>query len=536
MKKVLSFILAVTLLVTALPLLTGAEDSVTTLEWFMDYSALPSKWNMDEPVFAGITEATGVQCNFNIPAEDAGTKLNLLMISGKLPDIITTSDGTLMAEMISSGLVWDLEELLKTYVPDSHLFTDFPADLMSNIKDRDGGWYTFPSHMNSEDYESIWGYCDEETARYYQATKYDNRNGIFLRKQYIDQLGIDISAIKTEQDLMNVLDQFDKAGLTNDSGASVYTLMTNGDNTVWYTMDGIIRNTFGAMNVDDEGNYQSIYYSDEYRDGASFLNHCAQKGWLTETQLIMDEETLVSLANSGRVACYIGAFTTLGSAADINEVWVSPGAILPDSGATPVMPYSAGMYTGWLNTMVSKNTADPAACARFIDYMTSREGMLLHMYGVEGTDYNWDNTCLIRTAVGSEKIEDGVSGIWGFYAFQDAYFPRSVEHKTLEKMPPTISYSLTPEVVVYDASLFDIPAGYVEDNDDMSFIKTEVTNYVDANLPKVLLAADDAAFEAQYDAFLDAITNLGCKDYDAYLNVKVQENCQKQGVELKSIN
>lgn len=73
--------------------------------------------------FAGITQATGVQCSFNMPAEDASTKLNLLMISRNLPDIITTSDGDLRSELIAAGLVWDLDELLKTYVPESHLFT-----------------------------------------------------------------------------------------------------------------------------------------------------------------------------------------------------------------------------------------------------------------------------------------------------------------------------------------------------------------------------------------------------------------------------
>lgn len=286
----------------------------------------------------------------------------------------------------------------------------------------------------------------------------------------------------------------------------------------------------------DGGQYQSIFYTDEYRDGASFLNHCAQKGFLTETHLIMDEETLVSLTNSGRVACYIGPFTTLGSGTDLNDVWVSPGAITPDSGATPVLPYSAGMYTGWLNTMVSKNAKDPAACARFIDYMSSREGMLLHMYGVEGVDYTWDGPCLVRTEEGMGKVEDGVTGIWGFYAFQDGYFPRSVEHRSLDKMPPTMAYSLTDNVVVYDASPFDIPAGYVSENEDMTFIEIETNNYLEATLPKILLAPDDQTFNDQYDAFLAEMTRLGRKDYDAYLNIKVQENAEKRGIELKPIN
>lgn len=534
MKKATCWLMVLSLLVMLMPVYATAE--AVTLEWFMDYCALPSKWNMDESIFSCITEATGVQCNFNIPAEDASTKLNLLMISRKLPDIITTSDGDLRAEMIEAGLVWDLDELLKTYVPDSHLFKNFPADLKENLVERDGGWYTYPSHMNSEDYESIWGYCDEETEEFYRATKYDNRNSIFLRKAYLEQLNINVNDIKTEQDLMDVLQKIDEAGLTNENGASVYTMMVNGDQTVWLTMDGIIRYTFGAMPLTDDGQYQSIFYTDEYRDGASFLNHCAQKGYLTETQLIMDEETLVTLANSGRVACYIGPFTTLGSGADMNEVWVSPGAITPDSGATPVLPYHAGMYTGWLNTMVSKTAKDPAACARFIDYMSSREGMLLHMYGVEGVDYTWDGSALIRTDAGKGKIEDGVSGMWGFYAFQDAYFPRSVERKSLDSMPPTMAYSMTENVVIYDASIFDIPAGYVAENEDMSFIEIETNNYLEANLPKILLAPSDETFNEQYDAFLEEMDRLGRREYDAYLNIVIQETAQKREIELKPIN
>ena len=92
MKKVTSWLLLLSLVTLLLPAFAVAEGTVT-LEWFMDYAALPSKWNLEEPVFAGITQATGVQCSFNMPAEDASTKLNLLMISRNLPDIITTSDG-----------------------------------------------------------------------------------------------------------------------------------------------------------------------------------------------------------------------------------------------------------------------------------------------------------------------------------------------------------------------------------------------------------------------------------------------------------
>jgi len=40
--------------------------------------------------------------------------------------------------------------------------------------------------------------------------------------------------------------------------------------------------------------------------------------------------------------------------------------------------------------------------------------------------------------------------------------------------------------------------------------------------------------EGHYDAFLAEMTRLGRKDYDAYLNIKVQENAEKRGIELKA--
>ena len=57
MKKVTSWLLLLSLVTLLLPAFAVAEGTVT-LEWFMDYAALPSKWNLEEPVFAGITQAT----------------------------------------------------------------------------------------------------------------------------------------------------------------------------------------------------------------------------------------------------------------------------------------------------------------------------------------------------------------------------------------------------------------------------------------------------------------------------------------------
>ena len=90
--------------------------------------------------------------------------------------------------------------------------------------------------------------------------------------------------------------------------------------------------------------------------------------------------------------------------------------------------------------------------------------------------------------------------------------------------------------MIYDASIFDIPAGYVAENEDMSFIEIETNNYLEANLPKILLAPSDETFNEQYDAFLEEMDRLGRREYDAYLNIVIQETAQKREIELKPIN
>lgn len=513
------------------------QGEYVDLEWFLTYSALPSEWNMDESIFRGITEATGVRCSMNIPAEDPNTKLNLLMVDGNLPDLVTTDNTAVAADMIDAGLVWDMEELLQTYCPDSHLLTEFPEDVKEAYKDIQGGWYAVTSHISSDSITELYGYPTKEIEEYYTAAQYDDRHAIFFYKPYVDQLGIDPEKIETEADLMEVLAKINDAHLVNESGAEVYTLMVNGTNSRFTSFENTLANTFGAMRVSDEGTYQDINYSEEYRDAMEFLNHCAQLGYITETHLTMDERTVVNICNSGRAACFIGALTTLNSGEEVEHSWLSAGTVVSDNGAKPVLGHSSGIYTGWLYTMVSKDTKYPEACAKYLDFMTSKEGMLLHMYGIEGTDYTWDEQgCLHRTDEGAAKIEDSVSGMWGFWAFQNDQFKKSVEYMDTSFIKPTMIYGSCDNVVIYDSSLFEIPAGYVAPESDESYIRTEADNYIEAMIPELILAKDDDTFNTMYDEFWKQLDDIGLRKYDAFIDIAVQANCEAKGVTLNSVN
>ena len=247
MKKtgVLAILVCAVLLVSTMWSPVLAQTNTTeTITWFINRSALPSNWNLDESIFKEITAATGVTCEFIIPAEDPDTKLNLLMVSGQMPDIITTSNRDLIAEMTNSDMVWDLDEFFQMYMPEAHLLIDFAADQKDAMIKQDGGWYGYPSHIISAGQQEIYGYPTQEIADYYEAAKYDYNFGIYFFKEYVDQLGIDVNTIKTEDQLLDVLAQITAANLTSETGASVYTMMTDGIFTARFAANTILANTF----------------------------------------------------------------------------------------------------------------------------------------------------------------------------------------------------------------------------------------------------------------------------------------------------
>ncbi|MCI9142975.1 MAG: extracellular solute-binding protein [Lachnospiraceae bacterium] len=509
----------------------GAAGENVSFDWFLTASALPEIWDLEQPIFKAITDATGCTPKVTVPAEDADTKLNLMLTNNNLPDLMTLGNDDLIFELIEADKVWDLGEFMQTYLPESHIFTDYPEDVKNEVIRRYGGWYFYSSHIVSDDAAEIWGY-PEGTEDYYEAMKYSDQFSIFISSEYAKQLNIDVKSIDTEEKLLDVMKQFKEAGLKNEAGADVYTLVIPVEALEEMNMRPL-KYQFGTLPYDEAGNYRSEYYAPQYRHAVEFLNQCYREGYLDQNIMTLDSTSMKTICNSGRAAVYIGGISGLNMGHD--DEWETPGPVLSSTGDSPVFPISGSTSIGWLKTFVSKDCENPEAIARFIDYMSGREGMLVHMYGIEGDDYTWDeHNMLHRTDSGSGKVEDSVSGMFGFYAFHHTSFSRSIEYIDMENVSDLqISLGSSDKVFKYNSSLFNLPAGYVEAGSDYAFIKNEVNNYVESTLPKIMMAADEDTFNSMFDEFISTLDSLGLPDYDEYVNIAVQEAASEAGVDLK---
>ena len=139
------------------------KEEIQELTWFSDIPEWePNEWNTDSESATGkITEMTGIQINYLIPEDNGDGRLSLMLINRNIPDILSISDEKMIRHLVQAGEVWNLEELLRTYLPDSHLLSDYPEDIKNELINRDGGWFGLAGDLHSPDNQKEYGMPEE---------------------------------------------------------------------------------------------------------------------------------------------------------------------------------------------------------------------------------------------------------------------------------------------------------------------------------------------------------------------------------------
>ncbi|MCI8489366.1 MAG: hypothetical protein HFJ04_03800 [Lachnospiraceae bacterium] len=202
----------------------------------------------------------------NIPAQDADKQLSLQLMYGELPDMVSVVNDTLISQLVDSGKVWDLEEFFKTYLPDSHILKDFPEDIREKLVERDGGWYAWPSHIDSEDARKHWVpsakcYVDEE--------KYLWNTGIIWNRELLNKLDISADECKTKAQLLEAFAKAREWNLQHEE--TILPLLVDGKDYQDFTLE-FLRETFGMLPFGEDGTYVSPILQPETKEAMQFLS------------------------------------------------------------------------------------------------------------------------------------------------------------------------------------------------------------------------------------------------------------------------
>ena len=118
------------------------QSDEVTLDWYINFSWFNTKWG-DNAVSKEITNKTGVNINFITPLGNEEEKLNSLIASGSLPDLITLGWWEPQVnEMIQGDMVYALNKLADEYDPYFYEVTDPQA--ISWYTQPDGNVYGYP--------------------------------------------------------------------------------------------------------------------------------------------------------------------------------------------------------------------------------------------------------------------------------------------------------------------------------------------------------------------------------------------------------
>lgn len=539
MKKTFIYcMLAVVLMITGITGCSSREiqeeaRDYTNISLYCDVDFwTPPRWDTSEDTITGkITEKTGVVLNTTVPSQDAENQVRLLLANDNLPDLVTVTnaDPTTISQLVSSGKFWGIEEFFAKYLPDAQIIKNFPEEVKQGLIKRDGGWYAYPSHLAVGEIEKIWPPSSE---CYADMVEYGSNTGIIWNKSLLEELNLKVEDLRTDEQVMQA---FEKTVQKNkDRSESIIPLMLDGQDC-WDHSVRFFLETFGAEFVDAEGNYMDFLRQPEAKEGLHYLNQMVQKGIIQAESLTLSNAKIRQLIAEGTVLCFVGNTANI----DINAIdWVSSGPVLPSSGKHPVYGRERGVALGWLNTFIYKGCEHPEELARFMDYMTSPEGMLLWEFGEEGVHYVIEDGLVKPTPEGKEAERDyGNSGVAVWWMFHNTAWKRSVlapfEEGSADDADAKLrtAYGKAEEARQYNSSLLSFSFGELEQD-----LEGQLLAYKKNQILRVLLAENDTKFEQEYRTMMDKLEEMGICDLDEEKNVQYQKNCKEQKERIQKVN
>lgn len=516
----------------------GTAEEVT-LDWYSCVAGWgPSGWTSgitDSPLTLALKERYGISLNYEQPATDAETKLGLMIATGDLPDIISTADTDTVNQLVASGMVYTMEELLQTYDPQSHLLVDFPEDIKQKVIDTWGDWYSLPSHLESPDMREVY----TPNGLFLDGLDYGHNSAIMFNETIMKELGITLEDVQTEKGFYEACEKVKSSGYTV-GGQAVIPVVLHANMWIEQSLDVIISETFGVVPVDENGSYRHIEMDPGYKNALYFVNQLIRNGYLDVNSLTLDEAAIKVDLEGGRVFCWIG--NPAQSSKKETVPWVSAGPILADNGATPVAPVNQQAGRGWIQTFVSKSCKNPEAAAKLLSFGSSEEGLALNEFGVEGEDFEFVDGIAIFTETGLTKREEDYAnnmGLWPFANTDYAYSTKPEPDHTDEYYHLVITAAIAKYdgTYMYDSGLIDFAKGTVlEPSSNLGIMLSQVDNYLESQKAKIVSAASDELFEQEYQNMINTLTSYSISEIDAEYDKLLQQEFSKYGRTIENVN
>lgn len=358
------------------------QTDTEKLKWYVNFSWFNAAWGKDA-VSREITDKTNVSVDFVVPSGNEGEKLDALIASDALPDLVTLGWWEPQVKtLIEKGYVVALTKLAEQ--ENSDFLKEADPDVMNWYQEEDGEVYCYPnSSFTPMDYEEN-DIASPET--------------FVVRKDIYEALGCpDMTTPEGFADAVRAaMEKFPEVDGKPLIPIGVHEFDEYGcDSFGSYLMN------FLAIPYEKDGKYYDRFTDSEYLRWMKMFSKLGREGLLSHDMFIDKRVQMEENILSGRYFCMLYQRTDFSEEQkalyenDPEKAYIAVDGPSNSNGDAHTLP--GGGINGWTVTMISKNCKDPAKALELITYMMSEEGQKLTSAGIEGEDYEMVNGKIVLT-------------------------------------------------------------------------------------------------------------------------------------------
>jgi putative aldouronate transport system substrate-binding protein len=465
-------------------------------DWYINFSWFARHWG-DSQVSKYITQKTGVDINFVVPAGNEAEKLNAMIAGDALPDIITLGwyEGQVPL-LIDSGLVEPLDELAKKYDP--YFLKVANPDKLGWYKQKNGHVYGYPNAS----------YTPSDYKKY--AGKLTSNETFLVRKDIYEALGK--PDMSTPDGFLAAL-RAAKAKYPTVNGQPLLPFGTNEFSDIGNNMLQAYLQHFLAISPEKDGKFYDPALGLDNPDYVRWLKTLrkAHEDGLIATDVFVDKRSQIEeKAAQGRYFAMLyqnwdmQAAQNALYARDPNSIYIAVNGPKNAKGDKPTL--AGGGIAGWTITLISKNCKDKARAMQFLTYLISEEGQMDTNFGILNKTYTMNNGVPALTpevkkldSTDKNKQETDVGVQYTYWMLMDTAWQQQwgAEYAPSLGQPQLWTRPYVKSFAVYDG--LTLPVG-----SDEALIYEEIQRQWGKVLPLLIRAGSDAEFDkiwSDYNAF-----------------------------------
>lgn len=521
---------------------SGPDDTTEPYEFdaYYSYQGSVKPWGEDA-ASKYMNEKFNIKVNYSCPEADADSKLNLMISSDDLPDVIILDRNANWLKLINLGKLVDINTL-------KYEGCSFDEDILESTQKLlsvNGGLYGIPNWAR-------------------KGATGGNMSWMVNHDVY-EQLGS--PELKTLEDLHQfMLDAKDKGVKTSDD-QSIFPWLPRQDDNGFYTVSAIYR-SYGNPNLIDtywsqaDNDVKLAVYDDNYIAALKIANQWYKEGLFPETTYTDSNDQFVEKLSNGRAAITYydfsqddtNHFRTLlqekdGNTYDLLGWELKDSPIYPAADGVDYVYGEEGGTVGWNVNCITTKAENPQRIFDLYTWMLTKDGSINMMYGPEGGLWEGKdeegNPILKKPEEELTSDEKNAAGCW-FWS-QPAHSDNvDLTKYAVNEQQPEESRSwvisiqdhvFTPEDSIHPAIpgqkfLTDENTGLsleIDPTEDLGMARQTITDECKMRIPQIIMASDDATFDKLVQDLKDFAESNQVHDIEKIYTDKRASNIELQG-------